>query len=142
MTEFFQFFHFLGAAILVGGELLIALMAIRAQDDDEALSFFVGFLRQIAVFMWVGTGLALVGGAGLAIVGDHGFPVAFVLKLVAFALVIVISVLLGLRIPRVRAAAEQNLQQVRADSNFRVMDLLSRANLVLVLVILVLSVVM
>jgi hypothetical protein len=142
MTHVAAFLHFIGVGILVGGELLIAMIAIRAQKDDTVLAFFVGFLYRIAVFMWVGVGLATIGGVGLILTLDYPFSGLFVLKLVLVGVVIAVSLVMLLGLPKVRTAASEDLSGLTRHSQFKRLDLISRINLVLVLAIMVVSVVM
>lgn len=142
MTHIAAFLHFIGVGILVGGELLIAMIAIRAQKDDTALAFFVSFLYRIAAFMWVGVGLAIIGGVGLILTLDYPFSGLFIVKLVLVGIVVAVSVVMLLGLPKVRAAAAEDLAGLRGHSRFKRLDLISRINLVLVLVIVVVSVVM
>jgi hypothetical protein len=142
MTHVAAFLHFIGVGILVGGELLIAMIAIRAQKDDTALAFFVGFLYRIAAFMWVGVGLATAGGVGLILTLDYPFSGLFILKLVLVGVVIAVSLQMLLGLPKVRAAAAEDFLGLRSHRQFRQLDLISRINLLLILVIVVVSVVM
>ncbi len=142
MTHVAAFLHFMGVGILVGGELLIAMIAIRAQNDDTALAFFVGFLYRIAVFMWVGVGLAAIGGVGLILTLDYPISGLFILKLVLVGVVIVVSLLLLLGLPKVSTAAAEDFSGLRSHRQFKQLDPISRINLLLVLGIVVVSVVM
>ena len=142
MLSFFTILHFLGASFLIGGEPLVALIAIKAEKDDGTLRFFVNFLNNIAVFMWVGMGVALVGGLGMFIKGSYSLNALFILKIILYILIAVVSLLLLLRIPKVRLAARDNLGGLRKNPDFKQMDLFSRINLLLVLAILIVSVLM
>lgn len=142
MTPLMAFIHFVGVSILVGGELLIAMIAMRAQKDDNALTFFVGFLYRIAAFMWVGVALSAIGGTGLILTLDYPIAGLFVVKLVLVGVVIGVSLVMLLGLPKVKAAAAADFSGLRSSSQFKQLDLISRINLLLVLAILVISVVM
>lgn len=142
MLSFFTILHFLGASFLIGGEPLVALIAIKAEKDDSTLKFFVNFLSTIAVFMWIGMGLALAGGLGMFIIGSFSLNALFSLKLILYILVGLVSLLLLLRIPKVKLAARENLSSLRKNPDFKQMDLFSRINLLLVMAILIVSVLM
>ncbi|MBU2604011.1 MAG: hypothetical protein KKA32_17915 [Actinobacteria bacterium] len=142
MTPLMAFLHFVGVSILVGGELLIAMIAMRAQKDDNTLTFFVGFLYRIAGFMWAGVILSAVGGTGLIITLDYPLAGLFVVKLVLVGVVIGVSLVMLLGLPKVKAAAAEDFSGLRSSSQFKQLDLISRINLLLVLAILVISVVM
>jgi hypothetical protein len=127
---------------LVGGELLIAMIAIKAQKNDDTLRFFAGFLYSIAAFMWIGVGLAAVGGLGLILTLDIPFTGLFIAKLVLVGVVVLVSIVMLRGLPGVKDAAQTDFAGLRTSDRFKRLDLLSRVNLVLVLVILVISVVM
>ncbi len=142
MTPLMAFLHFIGVSILVGGELLIAMIAMRARKDDNALTFFVGFLYRIAVFMWVGVALSAIGGTGLILTLDYPIAGLFVVKLVLVGVVIGVSLVMLLGLPKVKTAAAEDFSGLRSHSQFKQLDLISRLNLLLVLAIVVVSVVM
>ena len=64
------------------------------------------------------------------------------MKLVLVGVVIAVSLLMLLGLPKVRAAAAEDFLGLRNHRQFRQLDLTSRINLLLVLVIVVVSVVM
>lgn len=142
MTQVAAFLHFIGVGILVGGELLIAMIAMRAQKDDNALTFFVGFLYRIAAFMWAGVALSVIGGAGLILTLDYPISGLFIVKLVLVGVVIGVSLVMLLGLSKVRAAAAEDFSGLRNHSQFKQLDLISRLNLLLVLAIVAISVVM
>ena len=142
MAHLFALLHFLGVAILVGGELLIALIAIRAQKDDTTLAFFLGFLYRIAAFMWVGLAIVVAGGVGLVLTLDYPWSGLFAAKLALLGFLIIVSVVMLFGLPKVKAAALQDPAGIRESGQFKRLDVLSRINLVLALAIMIISVLM
>jgi|GEM_PF-2352913 len=142
MLSFFTILHFLGASFLIGGEPLVAIMAIKAEKDDTALRFFADFVKTVAIFMWVGMGLSLIGGLGMFLNGGYSLNPLVVTKLVIYALIAVVSLVLLLQIPQVQQTAKTNFEGLRNDSTFKRLDILSRIDMLLVMSILVISVIM
>lgn len=142
MLSFFSILHFLGASFLIGGEPLVAIMAIKAEKDDTALKFFAGFVKTVAIFMWVGMGLSLIGGIGMFLNGGYSLNSLVVAKLVIYAIIVVVSLIMLLQIPKVQQIANTNFKGLRSDPIFKRLDILSRIDLLLVMSILIISVIM
>ena len=142
LLTFFTILHFLGASLLVGGEPLVALIAIKSEKDDHALKFFVNFLGIIAKFMWVGMGLALVGGLGMFLQVGYTVNSFFLVKILLYILVAIVSLLLLINIPKVQSAAEQEFSKLRENPIFKKLDLLSKIDMVLIFAIFIISVIM
>lgn len=142
MFTLFAVLHFLGASFLIGGEPLVAIIAIKAEKNESTLRFFVGFLRTIAAFMWVGVGLTLIGGLGMYLKGGYHANTLFLIKMILYVLVIVVSFLLLVNIPKVQRIAQRNFTNLRNDPTFKQLDTLSKVDMLLIMAILIVSVIM
>jgi putative copper export protein len=134
--------HFLGASFLIGGEPLVAIMAIKAEKDDTALKFFAGFVKNITIFMWVGMVLALIGGIGMMLLGGYMITTLFWVKMGIYALIMIVSFILLIQVPKVQRIAQSNFMGLRTDPTFKRLDILSKIDMILVLAILIVSVIM
>lgn len=140
MIALFSFLHFLGMSFLVGGEPLVAMIAIRSEKNDNALRFFVDFLWNIVIFMWIGMILTLIGGLGMVLNGVNAGGGLFVVKALLYVLVAIVSFLLFLNVSKVKAAATVDFRGLRSNLFFKRMDMLSKIDMVLILAIVVVSV--
>lgn len=140
MYPIFSFLHFFGMSFLLGGEVLIAAIAIKAAKDDSALTFFVGFLKGVAAFMWAGTALAVVGGIGMvAIHPEFAGTTAFTVKLALVALVVAVALVMGVKIGKVQEGFSRLGVAMREDASYKTLDILSRVNLFAVVAIALVS---
>lgn len=140
MYDLLSFLHFFGMSLLVGGEVLVAIIAIKAGKDETALRFFVGFLRSIAAFFWVGLILSIAGGVGMVILQpEFARSIAFTVKMVLVAVILVIALIMAVRIGQIDEIFKRSGSAVRDDRAFKNLDLLSRINLLIVIAIVAIS---
>lgn len=125
----------------MGGEPLVALIAIRSEKNDNALRFFVDFLWNIVIYMWIGMILTLIGGMGMVLNGVNSGGSLFTVKALLYVFVAIVSFFLFLNISRVKAAATVDFKGLRSNPVFKRMDMLSKIDMVLILAIVVLSVI-
>lgn len=140
MLVLFTFLHFLGISFLAGGEPLVAMMAIKSEKDDNALKFFISFLWNIVIYMWIGMILALIGGLGMFMLTNSTTSNIFWLKIALYIIVAIVSLLLLVNVPKVKSAAQNDFKNLRQNPIFKRMELLSRIDMIFIFAVLIVSV--
>ena len=105
--EIFRFLHFVGLAWGVGGATIASIISAKADKDREIGSSFIKIVPAISKLIWIGILLLIISGVGIGITTPYGEPdkQLFIVKIIIFALLIIIGIIIGLKIKKMKLIA-------------------------------------
>ena len=105
--EIFRFLHFVGLAWGVGGATVASIISAKADKDREIAGSFMKIVPAISKLIWIGILLLIISGVGIGMSTPYGAPnkQLFIIKMIIFALLIVIGIIIGFKIKKMKLIA-------------------------------------